>query len=143
MKANWMGRIALLAAASLCLSAPATARDPLLDMLSGQSAMKGKKLAKAIEKAGAHPLGSQENPVRAAMPEGQRAYLASLRCTDGQPPQFQRIGNFGLGVFGNIVDGYAVRCDGGTPAEAKIFMDMYHRGYVETRPVPGFTIGAE
>jgi hypothetical protein len=85
-------------------------------------------------------LGSQNNPVRAHMPQGQRAYLERLRCSDGRAPEFNRIGNFGVGVYGNIVDGYNVDCGTAEPGRAQVFMDMYHRGYVEDRPVPGFTI---
>jgi len=141
---NRLARGAMLAALVLCAAAPGTAAagDPIADMLAGKSATKGKKLDKAIEKAEAHPLGSQENPVRVEMPQGQFAYLSTLRCADGQPPQFNRIGNYGIGVFGNIIDGYDVRCEGSEPAKTTVFMDMYHAGHVETRPVPGFTIGA-
>ncbi|KTE21261.1 hypothetical protein ATE67_08135 [Sphingopyxis sp. H050] len=144
MNGKMFTRGAMLAAIALLAAAPgpATAGDPIADMLAGKSATKGKKLDKAIEKAEAHPLGSQENPVRVEMPQGQFAYLATLRCANGQPPQFNRIGNYGIGVFGNIIDGYDVRCEGSEPAKTTVFMDMYHAGHVETRPVPGFTIGA-
>jgi hypothetical protein len=118
----------------------AFAFDPLDDMLAGRSAMQGKKLAKAIERAAAHPLGSAENPVRTEMPQGQRAYLARLRCADGKAPKFFREGNFGIGVYDNIVDGYRVTCEGSEPASSLIYMDMYHGGHVETAAVPGFVI---
>lgn len=78
--------------------------------------------------------------MRAALPEGQRAYLARLRCADGGAPKSQRVGNFGIGVYGNIVDGYAVDCGDAAPGQVRIFMDMYHPGHVEPRAVPGFTI---
>lgn len=120
--------------------APALAGDYLSDMLSGKSSVKGKKLKKAIEEADTYLLGSEANPVRAAMPQGQRAYLARLRCADGQKPAFERIGSMGISPFGNIVDGYSVRCEGSEPADATVYMDMYHAGHVETRAVPGFTI---
>jgi len=131
----------LLALAALMpLATPAAAKgDPLEQMMSGQSAMQGKKLERAIKKADKQPLGSLENPVRVAMPQGQRAYLASLRCSDGQAPGFVRQGNMGLGVFGNFVDHYRVSCASGTPAELSVYMDMYHHAHVETRSVPGFT----
>lgn len=136
-----MGALAVAAcAAMLCASAPALAGDPFADMMAGTSATKGKKLEKAIEKADAHPLGSEQNPVRAAMPQGQRAYLAQLRCSDGKAPQFDRIGNMGIGVFGNIVDAYSVRCEGSEPATSTVYMDMYHAGYRETRAPSGFTL---
>jgi hypothetical protein len=116
MNGKMFTRGAMLAAIALLAAAPgpATAGDPIADMLAGKSATKGKKLD----------------------------YLATLRCANGQPPQFNRIGNYGIGVFGNIIDGYDVRCEGSEPAKTTVFMDMYHAGHVETRPVPGFTIGA-
>ena len=139
-------RGALAAAVLLACAghAPASAqpvdRDALERMLAGESQIQGPELERRIAVAAAHPLGSMENPVRAAMPRGQRAYLQRLRCADGAAPTFGRIGNFGAGVYGNIIDGYRVRCAGGTPAETVVYMDMYHRGHVEERPVPGFTI---
>lgn len=88
----------------------------------------------------AHPLGSRENPVRAVGPTGQRAYLARLRCEDGRAPQFFRMGSFGLGPYGRILDGYSVSCAGDPDTNHQVFMDMYHPGYIEDEPVPGFTI---
>lgn len=126
--------------ALLATAPPAQANDDLEAMLSGQSVLKGKKLKRAIEKADAHPLGSEQNPVRAEQPQGQRAYLAALRCADGGQPMFQRRGSMGIGVFGNIVDAYELQCEGDEPAATVVYMDMYHRGFVETRPLPGFTI---
>ena len=114
--------------------------DALDLMRAGESQVQGAELERRIEAASAHPLGSRENPVRAAMPPGQRAYLQRLRCSNGQAPAFDRIGNFGVGVYGNIVDGYRVLCRGATPAESVVYMDMYHRGHVEERPASGFTI---
>lgn len=76
------------------------------------------------------------------MPEGQRAYLDRLRCADGNAPTYARGGNLGDGPYGNIIDSYTVMCAGSEPASARIILDMYHRGYVELRPVPGFTIVA-
>jgi hypothetical protein len=102
--------------------------------------LSGKKLAKAIEKASAYPLGSSENRVRADGPIGQKAYLSRLRCADGNAPAFDRVGNFGNGVYGYIVDGYRVTCAGA--AATTVVMDMYHR-HSEVAAVPGFTIIAE
>ena len=83
-------------------------------------------------------LGTKTNPVRCEDPKGERKYLNRLRCPDGKPPKHSRIGSFGLGPYGNILDGYRVKCEGRD--EATIFMDMYHEGYVEKEAVPGFTI---
>ncbi len=98
------------------------------------------ELSQAITKAQAFPLGSARNPVRTDMPPGERAYLDRLRCSDGSAPAYDRAGSVGEGPFGTILDLYQLRCAGGTPAEAQVYMDMYHAGYAEDRPVPGFTI---
>lgn len=83
-------------------------------------------------------LGTETNPVRCEDPKGERQYLSRLRCSDGKRPEYSRIGSFGIGPYGNILDGYRVRCEGGE--EVRVFMDMYHEGYVEKEAVPGFTI---
>jgi hypothetical protein len=127
-----------LAAASLAFAAPAQAQDRLSRMMAGESWLQGKDLEKAIEQADKHVLGSKENPVRVARPEGQRRYLSRLRCSDGKAPKFYRDGNVGEGPFGNIVDLYIVTCEGGEPKESQVHMDMYHKGYAEQRLVPGF-----
>lgn len=100
----------------------------------------GARLARAIADASNHPLGSTENPVRVYLPAGQRAYLTRLRCSDGQPPSFERLGNLGDGVFGSVIDNYEVKCDGGEPKQSFIIMDMYHPDHTETGAPPGFTI---
>lgn len=82
-------------------------------------------------------LGSKGNPVRALMPQGQQAYLNRLICPDGKTPSFRRIGNFGVGVYTTIIDGYDVRCGS---SNYTVYLDMYHPNYIEQRPVPGFTI---
>lgn len=84
------------------------------------------------------PLGSDTNPVRCDFPKGERQYLNRLRCADGEPPTYSRIGSFGLGPYGNVLDGYKVKCEGRD--DVTIFMDMYHQKYVETEAVPSFTI---
>jgi hypothetical protein len=83
-------------------------------------------------------LGTETNPVRCEDPKGERLYLSRLRCPDGKRPEFSRIGSFGAGPYGNILDGYRVKCAG--RGDATVFMDMYHEGYVEKEAVPGFTI---
>ena len=86
-----------------------------------------------------HPLGSRANPVRCHEPRGQREYLQRLRCADGSSPGYDRIGSYGLGPYGTILDGYEVICPGDTKSP-RVYMDMYHEGYVETEPAEGFTI---
>ncbi len=146
--------------ATLCLSgilaiAPAKAQKPgvsegnptpreVIDELrrnhGAPETPSGSTLDQMIEAARAHPLGSRENPVRADTPIGQHQYLNRLRCENGNAPIFDRIGNFGLGVFGTIIDGYTVECEGSAPASTIIYMDMYHEGYSEPEAVQGFTI---
>jgi hypothetical protein len=124
-------------------STTATAADDdsaLERMLSGESALQGAELERALAEADHHPLGSMQNPVRASMPPGERAYLDRLRCPDGRAPRYERQGSGGDSPYGNIIDYYAVQCAGAEPVS--VIMDMYHRGHVETRPVPGFTIVA-
>ena len=136
-----LGAIGLAGAVLLggCASTAASQADRRLGlMLAGQSAVQGTQLDAALAQAGEHHLGSRENPVRASMPAGERAYLARLRCADGLAPEYVRQGSLGIGPFGNIVDGYSVTCAG---KEMKtVVMDMYHSNFVEDRAVPGFTI---
>ena len=89
---------------------------------------------------GSGALGSESNPVLADMPPGQRAYLARLRCSDGQMPLASRIGSMGVHHSSHVIDGYGVTCASGQPSQTTIYMDMYHSGHVETRAVPGFTL---
>ena len=119
---------------------PAAAEDPFGDLFG--PSMSEKELKKAIDEASAHPLGSEENPVRVNMPYGQRAYLAKLRCSDSKAPSFKRSGSVGIGPFGNIVDLYKVNCVDAEPAARDIYMDMYHPKHNETAAVPGYTIAA-
>lgn len=124
----------------LRLAAVATAAVAMTPAAQAQSlfgGLEGKKLAAAIKKAEAHPLGSEKNPVRVSMPEGERAYLARLRCADGSRPTLMSRSSTGAGPYGNILDLYPVVCSGKEAVE--VYMDMYH-GEAETRPVPGFSI---
>ena len=82
-------------------------------------------------------FGSKTNPVRCNGPRGERAYLSRLRCADGKAPAFDRIGSYGKGPYGHILDGYNVKCE--DKDAVTVFMDMYHE-HVEKEPVPGFTI---
>lgn len=84
-----------------------------------------------------HPLGSERNPVKVKMPQGERAYLDRLRCPDGSAPAYERRGSGGPARDGDIIDFYTVTCPGAEPVT--VVMDMYHRDR-EDRPVPGFTI---
>lgn len=129
--------LAVLSAAPLLAEKPNEARDMMREL--GYGGMKGKKLEKAIKKAAAYPLGSEKNPVRENMPEGEKAYLSRLRCADGNAPAFNRAGSVGDSPYGYIMDLYNVTCPGAAAVE--VYMDMYHDGG-EQQPVPGFTIVA-
>jgi hypothetical protein len=138
-KFKLIGAVGALAALTVsgCATTAPSSNNPLESLLMGQS-RSGPELTRAIAAAEQHPLGSERNPVRAEMPTGQQAYLRRLRCSNGEAPTFNRERNVGVGAFGNIVDLYAVGC--GMNQARSIYMDMYHRGHVEQRAVPGFTI---
>jgi hypothetical protein len=127
--------IGFAAAPAAAQHRPNEARDMMRQL--HMAGLEGDKLARAIAKAEASPLGSKANPVRENMPKGEYAYLKRLRCSDGQAPAASRVGNVGTGVYGNIVDLFRVTCPGAAAVE--IYMDMYHDG-PELRPVPGFKI---
>jgi hypothetical protein len=136
-------RAAILAISTLAMAAtvPAVVQaQDFTELFGGRKAPSGKALEKLIAEAQAHPLGSKENPVRADMPGGQRAYLNRLRCADGARPTYTRVGSFGAGVYGRIIDGYEVLCKDSEHEKSMIFMDMYHPGHKEAGAVPGFTI---
>lgn len=94
----------------------------------------------AIAAAAAFPLGSSDNPVRVGGPEGERAYLARLRCADGSPPRTGPRTDRGVGAFGSIVSGYALECGGSAPVSTMLILDMYHAEHREDRAPPGLTI---
>ena len=104
--------------------------------------MQGQQLKQTIENAAQYPLGSAENPVRAHFPQGQRAYLNRLRCANGAPPEYSRGGSVGDSPYRNIMDVYGVDCGESAPGNVPIYMDMYHKGYIENDAVPGFAITA-
>lgn len=99
-------------------------------------------LAVSIQAAAAHPLGSRENPVRVGGPDGERFYIARLRCADGNAPRVGQRGNMGIGAFGTIVDGYPLDCGAAAPGRVTLILDMYHSEHREGRAPPGFTLVA-
>lgn len=90
-----------------------------------------------IAAAASHPLGSTDNPVRVGGPEGERAYLARLRCPDGSVPSAGPRTARGEGAFGSLVASYRVECGA---VATDLVMDMYHGEHVENRAPPGFTL---
>lgn len=134
----------LVSAVAMMVSGPALARDRTGDllarMMSGGPMLDEPELSKRIAEAEKHPLGSKENPVRVEMPQGQREYLSSLRCSDGSVPSFSRNGNLGMGIYMSMLDDYVVDCGSAAPGQVHVVMDMYFPAHKESRPVPGFTI---
>ena len=100
--------------------------------------LRGAELEAAVVAAAPFALGSSQNPVRTRGIDGQRAYLARLRCPDRKRPKVLGRGLGPPSPFGGVGDSYGVTCAG---ARHQIEMDMYH-DHVEPRPVPGFTIVA-
>jgi hypothetical protein len=140
-------RFVLLAA--LLLAAPASAQAPrqqspaprelLAEVGSGNT---DAALAAAIAAAEAHPLGTLANPIRVAGPEGERAYLARLRCADGRAPAIGARASAGIGAYGSVVDSYALDCGAAAPGKVSLVMDKYHEENPESRAPAGFRIEA-
>ena len=133
----------VLGAALFLASSAGAAQDVDLSDIFGGGALEGEALAKATVEAAQYPLGSDLNPIRVNMPEGQRNYLSRLRCENGKKPKFSRDGSAGGGPFGSIVDVYTVDCRKSAPGKVAVFMDMYHPDHREANAVPGFTIVAD
>lgn len=128
-----------------CATAPTTpsapsralAEAPLddLDALDLGAMFAAHRTVPDVELSG--PLGSETNPIRAKGPDGQRDYLARLRCDDGRAPEFERAGSMGVGPYGKIVDLYTLHCRKGPVRQ--VTMDMYHC-VEEARAIDGFEI---
>jgi hypothetical protein len=97
------------------------------------------EISQLITAADAHPLGSQENPVRVAGPDGERAYLARLHCPDGAAVRIGARREAGIGPYGSVVGAYEIICAGGT---SQIVFDMYQEEHQESRAPAGFTLAA-
>ena len=68
---------------------------------------------------------SQKKPVKVGNgPSGERAYFSTLLDEAGQPVKFSRLGSYGPGPDGNILDGYEVKTS--TGRTLTIYIDMYH-----------------
>jgi len=89
----------------------------------------------AEQEAKIAPLGSFENPIRCDDPDGERFYLSRLVDPQGREIKFGRMGSYGVGPYGNILDGYFLTFG---DQRVEVFMDMYHGGYYEDRPIEGF-----
>lgn len=135
----------LLAAAAAC---PASAAPKLgqrtaspEQMLARFEAAGQAGLEQDIAAANAHPLGTRANPVRVGGPDGERAYLARLRCADGSAPAVGARGEGGVGAFGSLVGAYPLDCGGDASGPVSLLIDPYHQEHQEDRAPPGFLIG--
>jgi hypothetical protein len=142
-----MHRIPLLLAAAL-VAAPAHALAPPREESPAPreiveafgSGNSDEAIAQAIAAANAYPLGTLENPIRTAGPEGQQAYLSRLRCADGSMPKIGPKGPGGVGTYGTIVESVSLDCGAAQPGKVALIMDLYHAENAETRPPAGFTV---
>ena len=93
-----------------------------------------------IAAAAAFPLGSVKNPVRVEGPDGERAYVARLRCADGKAPAASAGRPGASGGFGSVTEIVAVDCGAAAPGSAAVAFDLYHEGHVEDRAPAGFAL---
>ena len=98
------------------------------------------EVAQELATAAAFPVGTLQNPIRVAGPEGERAYLARLRCADGAMPRVgaQRPG--GTDAFGNVTELAPADCGGAAPAHADILIDIYQEEHVLEAAPAGFQL---
>src|ERR1700733_6698329 len=101
-----------LIAAILIFAAPALAQDhprvgarttsPEAMVAQMNPASPEEEMSQLIAAADAHPLGTLENPARAAGPDGERAYLVRLHCTDGAAVRIGARREAGIGPYGSV-----------------------------------------
>ena len=135
----------LLAAVAFTI-APASAKPPReespapLDVLAQMGGGNSDaELEAAIAAASAHPLGTTANPIRVAGPEGARAYVARLRCSDGSEARIGPSRDGGVGAYGSVVRLYPIDCGNAAPGNVDLIVDIYHEEHVESRAPAGFT----
>jgi hypothetical protein len=129
--------LALILSASPALAQRSTPRQMLQEMGMAPSA---REVERSVERARNEPLGSSANPVRVSGPLGERAYIARLRCADGNAPRVGERRNAGVGAFGFIVDVYPLDCGDAAPGRFELVMDMYHDDHHEDQAPAGFTL---
>jgi hypothetical protein len=145
-----MPKLPFLIIALAALAVPAAAADKLGKRTAApEQALAGigegtsdAALAQAIAAAAAFPLGTLQNPVRVGGPEGERAYVARLRCADGKEPRIGASRPGGVGAFGSVVDLVPLDCGGAAPGRVDLMVDLYFEEQAETRPPAGFTSAA-
>jgi hypothetical protein len=139
-------RLLLLAA---LLASPAAAQTPNLGKRTAppEQSMAGigggssdAEIAQVEAAAAAYPLGSLQNPVRVGGPEGERAYVARLRCADGKPPRAGIPRHGGADAYGSLADLVPLDCGAAAPGRTEIAVDLYFEEHREDRAPGGFTI---
>jgi hypothetical protein len=113
--------------------------DAMLSQLGAGSS--DAELARIAAEAAAHPLGTLANPVRVGGPEGERAYLERLRCSDGSVPAIGTAANGDVGAYGTIVSKVPVDCKAAAPGKVDIIFDRYHDGHVEQAAPADLSLG--
>ena len=138
--------LSFLAVAALLASPAASqkigARTSTPDqVLGGEAAADPMAEAEQIAAAAAaFPFGTEKNPVRVGGPEGARAYISRLRCSDGSTPRIGPRSSGGVGAYGALTERYSLDCGGAAPGRVALSFDFYHEEHVETRPAPGFEL---
>jgi hypothetical protein len=130
------------------IAAPAWAADPIGKRTATPAQTLGAvgqadpeaELRQQVAAASAYPLGTIDNPVRAGGPEGERSYLARLRCADGSIPRVGAGRPGGTGAFGSVVDLFPLDCGAAAPGKAALMIDKYDEEHVENQAPPGFAI---
>jgi hypothetical protein len=144
-----MHKFLFLLIATALAAAPASAQKPKLGRRTAppEKSMAGigegssdAEVAQELAAAANYPLGSLQNPIRVVGPEGERAYLARLRCGDGSLPRIgaQRPG--GTDAFGNVADLAPADCGGAAPAHADLHIDIYQEEHVLEAAPAGFQL---
>jgi hypothetical protein len=142
-----MHKLLLSMAAAALLATPAFAMKPPREespaprenLEAFGSGSSDDELDRAIAAAEAHPLGSLENPVRVAGPDGENAYLARLRCTDRSVPKIVAKAPGGPDAYGSMADMVSLDCGVAAPGKRTLAIDIYHEEHIEKRPPAGFT----
>lgn len=133
--------LAVLAAAAAPQQPPREQSPVPRDMLAAVGAGNtDEEIEQAIAAASAHPLGTPANPIRVGGPEGAQAYLAALRCSNGQSPRIGAARQGGVGAFGSLLQLYPIDCGTAAPGRIELNVDLYQEEHKETRPPAGFTI---
>lgn len=142
-------RLALLCLSAALIAAPANAQklgartaSPAEVLAQMEGGSLDEELARQVAAASAHPLGTAENPVRVGGPDGERNYLARLRCSNGQAPAIGARSSAGTGAFGSVVASYSLDCGAAAPGRKQVILDMYHAEHDERSAPLGFSLTA-